>query len=122
MKYLKKYELKKYSDDELPKNGDYILIHIYDINKKYMNFINNTIGKVVDIDIDENEMASILVLYNNIPQDIINDVASKFMYDEPNEYLHEFNFGYVVSKEKYYIFGDTPEEIYLKIDAKKYNL
>lgn len=119
MKYLKKYELKKYSDDELPKNGDYILIHIYDLDKKYMNFINNTVGKVVDINLDQNMMAIILVLYDNIPQDI----AYKFIYDDDSDkYLHEFNFGYIVSKEKYYIFGDTPEEIYLKIDAKKYNL
>lgn len=119
MKYLKKYELKKYSDEELPKNDDYILIHIYDLDKKYMNFINNTVGKVVDINLDQNMMAFILVLYDNIPQDI----AYKFMYDDDSDkYLHEFNFGYIVSKEKYYIFGDTPEEIYLKIDAKKYNL
>jgi putative ribosome biogenesis GTPase RsgA len=64
MKYLKTYE--NTIKDE-PQVGDYVIIKPQFSNEKYVNYINNNIGRITKI--SKNNIATIF--YENVPNEIL---------------------------------------------------
>ena len=114
MKHLKQFE----NSQEQPKIGDYVLILLDNIDSryispgtnlsKYVDFINNTIGKIEDINIKSKE---ITVQYDNIPEGI-----KAWFRIEKIEWSREFPFDKIVA------FAPTEEILKLKIQSQKYNI
>ena len=118
MKYLKLFE----QQDSEPKVGDYVLIHTNMSKSEYRwilisNFINNTIGQIVSIIPDTTSsyggiiVGHIEVKYTNIPKG-----TETWFISLNNTYTRCFNKGQIVA------FGKTPEEVEIKLNAKKYNV
>lgn len=110
MKYIKKFE-----NIQTPEVNDYIKFFIdtiivgSDDYTQLVNFLNNNIGKIVKIDIKY-----FTVAYTNIPFNLIQF----FNYNEKTDkYTKPFG----VNNFKY-VFGKTPEEVQIQINANKYNL
>jgi len=110
MKYIKKYE--NYVDT--PQIGDYVLIHTNSNAKNVANFVNNTIGKIIDIrfkykDIFELEHPGDLrVEYEEVPEDV-----QSWFFDKNKR---TFTLEQIIS------FGKTKKELEEKLAEKKYNL
>jgi phenylalanyl-tRNA synthetase beta subunit len=118
MKYIKKYE----DGEEInPQIGDYVLInlklHFYEHKREVMNFINNTIGQIINVyhynnhDVWDDE---IRVKYDDVPDTIKSYFSNK--YDSPDYYSRQ------VSNKKIVEIGKTLEEVQFKISQNKFNL
>ena len=145
MKFLKKFDVYFYKGVGKPKAGDYILCkldpQLVKAPKAFFNFVNNNLGKVVDMmkdnngiydtDTDSVRYDNILyvVQWSNVPErefklkkEFIEDDSS-FYWDgcsvKPGEFrenclpIHEYE---IVE------FGETPEEIESKMLATKFNI
>ena len=112
MKYIKTFELY-YDINNYPKIGDYVLINVDFDNRVLTDFINKTIGIVTgvelysDMGIKDTQHDEVEVEYDYIPPDI--DV---WFFNKKRK----FKIRRIVE------FGETPEELELKIASKKYNL
>ena len=109
MTYLKYYEN---IEDNL-EVGDYVLIkiNILPYTQKQIdteNFINNTIGKIIDIITDRND---VVVLYENVPETI----KSYFNINNGLD-IRTFDINRIVEH------GKTKEQLELKLQANKFNL
>lgn len=121
MKYIKKFE----NVNKSFKIGDYVLMNIKVYNKDFENFINDTIGKIVNIDPIQDVFGKItdyeiVVSFTNVP-DELKDIF--IIYSEAviinnykGDYRRRFNMEDIVAS------GKTPEEVKLKQNAIKYNL
>lgn len=121
MKYIKQFEsLNK----EKPEIGDYIQVIINGdddesdiIFSKFINFVNNNIGKIISINnrfINDNEVR---IKYDAVPIEI----KTWLDHTEDNsirEYSKIFNLNAVDD----YIIGKTQEEVRIKMQSNKYNL
>ena len=113
MKYIKKFEN---IENTTPEVGDCVLINIDTIiiKGKIRDFVNNTIGEIIDIrlkiedEFDNESLGDLRVKYSNVPKDI----QSWFF----NGNIRTFNINQMIE------FGKTKEELELKIMSKKYNL
>jgi len=112
MKYIKLYESSE--NKTQPQISDYIQINYPHLgqhetqHEKGVNFINNNIGKVVNIIMMGNEIHGITIKYDNIPPELENFF--------PSNHTKSYQIKYVIG------FGKTPEEVKLQISANKYNL
>lgn len=127
MKYIKKFE----SVSEI-KVGEYVLIKMKDAAKYEFggwgeiitNFINNTIGQIEGIQSDwvnPNDAiikGNIIVKYTNIPKGTEDwfRKSIKMTNDGDKIYLRNFSPDQVVA------FGETQEEVEMKVTANKYNV
>lgn len=122
MKHIKTYE----NYNEKPKVGDYILANIKNSIPiahygEYQEFINNSIGKIIEISYDHSEKEYYLtVKYENIPKNI------EFLF---HSYLEAGNISYNGERITTSIFmndivfySNNKEEVQKILDAKKYNL
>ena len=111
MKYIKKFEDKKYD----PKEGYYVLMKSSMMNPELNEFIDNTIGKILKIEKNRN-YASLIVEYENIPMEI----ASLFGYNnyefDENKGFKDFLYSSIVE------YSDNKKDLEYKINAKKFNL
>jgi len=111
MKILKFYESLT-NDLEI---GDYVLIKI-DISKYTQkqidteNFINNTIGKIYNID-NSHVNTDIYVLYENIPESI-----KSYFKNMNGVYIRSFDIDRIVEH------GKTIEELKMKLETNKFNI
>lgn len=129
MKHLKKFN----ENTSKPKIGDYVLIETDSSNKKIVDFINNTIGKIIHIDDNKIDIwgnisiGDILVKYDNVPFNRGSANINWFIELNPNiedtcvrhygiQYGRHFHPNRIVE------FGKTREELEIKLQAKKYNL
>jgi len=108
MKYLKTFELNK----NLPESDDYVIMKSYFYNDDYYNYVNNSIGQVMWF---VNKKSTILVRYDNIPNDLLH-MFNKTFYRRKLEYYIVFQ----ISNIKEFSKNKADLEAYL--DAKKYNL
>jgi len=112
MKHIKKYKYKSI-EPQTPQIGDYIQIYYPNtkdfgpLHEKGINFLNNNIGIVVNIEYNKNLTKNLTI-----------------KYDVPPELEDFFPFNHTkITKLEYIIaFGKTPEEVKLQIIANKYNL
>jgi hypothetical protein len=114
MKYLKTHE----QNSNEPQVGDYVLMgperwlstDHFNKNMDYENFIKNNVGQITGL-----STYLISVKYINIPIKLIK--LKFFEWDSlEQEYIHTFN------KKKLLVFSNTPDDLQLKLVAKKYNL
>lgn len=114
MKYLKQYE---FFEDE-PQIGDYVLCDIklerHNERENIMNFVNNNIGQIINIQDTE-----IRVQYTNVPKEIKNWFRQDTISFNGKEYD---KYSKLIHSDKIIAIGKTPEEVKIKIDANKYNL
>jgi len=118
MKYLKIYEEYKYSDIKI---GNYVVLNIKkndiwngssDAKKnKIVEFTNNTIGEIVDINKGYYEL-EIEVKYTNIPFDI------KFYFDKDNSIIVGTKEILDLSEEK----QDLIDRYKLRQNVNKFNI
>jgi len=102
---IKLFEEYKRIKGETPKKGDYVKINFHSHNQpSFDDYINNSIGKIYDIDFKNYE---IRVEYEKIPNNI-----KGFFYDNTSD----FDISCVAE------YGKTIEELELKLTANKYNL
>lgn len=110
MKYIKKFELKIVEKLEV---GDYVQMYqkLNKSGKKYKFFIDNNIGKIMDI----YDGIVVLLTYENIPEDLLFE-------------FREIKIGDIIFNGKWFNIldivehGKTKEDVKLKIQSKKYNL
>ncbi len=111
MKYIKTYE----NMNKLPEIGDYVLMKInlteYEHKDEINNYINNTIGKIINIYPSTDD---IRIKYDNIP----NNIKSWFR-DHKN---YKNYYSRILRIDKIVAIGKTPEEVILNRDINKYNL
>jgi len=111
MKYIKKFENIK---DE-PKVGDYVLMKSSMQNKEMTDFIDNTIGKIIKIEI-KYHFNTVSVEYEDIPMEI----ASLFGYENYNLNhnigFREFLYSSIID------YSENKEDLEYKIKAKNFNL
>lgn len=106
---------------ELPKIGDYILARTNSELPGVKEFINNTIGVVVDItynDLIYPEKPEMIVHYKNVPK---GNVRSWFGLKYPNS-IHIGNNCTSFLPDDIVVFASTKEELELKLDVKNFNL
>jgi hypothetical protein len=108
MKYLKRFESVVF-----PEVGDYVIFNTNYTNDEHFirlsNFLNNNLGIIDKIYIpnyDEKYCAD--VKYDNIPEDL------KISFRKDGTIDTRLN--------KIYAYGKTPEDVKMKVKAKKYNL
>lgn len=106
MKFIKEYELKKYR--RKPKIGDYVYCEDGSAIEDLNCFIENNIGKIIDIKIFKNKILYYVVQYYRIPENI----KMYFLLDKTRNY-HTDSIVEWAKEEK-------DLEIYINI--KKYNL
>jgi len=110
MKYIKKFE----NHIDIPKIGDYVLIHTNSNIRSVSNFVNNTIGKIIDISSKYTDMFNrenpgvVRVEYDDPPRDIQSWFSDKNKRTFTLEQIVEY--------------GKTKEELEEKLAVKKYNL
>ena len=109
MKYLKTFE-DTIKDDIKPQIGDYVIINSESEFSEVKNFINNSIGRIVDFDDEANTPA--VVEFENIP----NKIKFYFRIRNTRSFFYE--------QIKY--FSPNKEEcldmLPLLADSNKYNL
>ena len=111
MKYIKTFEVKIVEKLDV---GDYVLMcqKLNTSGQNYKNFIDNNIGKIMDI----HERESVILLtYENIPEELLFEFRERKIGDIIF-YGKWFNMLNIVEH------GKTKEEVELKIHSKKYNL
>jgi len=114
MKYIKEFE--NISNDDI-KVGDYVLINInYNStvvgSKEFMKFINNNIGKVIEIFSPNKLYNNITIEYNNVPERI----RKIWFIEENGKIIKNVRYNRIVEH------GKTIEELELKLQANKFNL
>ena len=108
MKYIKKFK-----NIDSPEVGDYVIFNTNYVNDetyiKLGKFLNDNLG-IIDKKYKPNygEKYRIEVKYDNIPEDLKNSFRRNGTIDFREDMIYEF--------------GKTPEEVYMKVNAKKYNL
>lgn len=131
MKFLKKFEIKA-SDvsSNIIEIGDFVLVNInikkylrddkymgYDVKDviDYENFVNSTIGVVVDVYPMSHDIE---VSYKNIPKNIEPwfSQSRRIVHDRNKVWLRRYDMKRIVS------FSKTNKELKLKIAINKYNL
>lgn len=129
---FKKFEEMNYN--EYPEIDDFISIHIQSSNKEFEKFVNNTIGKVIDvIDItnvfDEPYDKEVIVGYNDVPYKLYpwfmnssmsNSYNSGWKYEIGCESDHKYKRRFMMHEVS--SFGKTIEDLEARKQAKKYNL
>lgn len=100
MKYIKLYEGYK------PKIGDYVVINSEYPNSEVSNFLENTVGQIIDLD-EEYPKESFKVKYENYPKTI-----ERWFMDGCRWH----------SKYDIIMHSDNKEDLILKLAARKYNL
>jgi hypothetical protein len=111
---ITKFKLFEDIENEM-KIGDFVLININtSYNREYREFINNNLGKVVQIDPVEDVFGKVydyevVVKYNKIPFELKKSFNS---YNNKKRFL----ISKVVS------FGKTPKDVEIRLNSNKYNL
>jgi len=108
MKHLKLY-------DNEPEIGDYVIMKSTSISKVLKSFIENNIGKIIDIDNNLDEMRNFVtyfVTYDNMPEGL-NGFDE---YRETGILTREFGAYQVVA------FGKTKEDVKRKKEYNKFRL
>jgi len=122
MKYLKKFE----SINNEPKLGDYIMLKLEDVRLyvshpstktlRYVDFINNNIGIVNNIEYDtNNNLVTIRVVYENVPSELKQYFLTG-MKTKNNSYSRDYSPKNIVD------FASTKEELEMRLSANKYNI
>jgi len=108
MKYLKNFETVKGA----PEIGDYIIIVKAYGSEKLINFITNTVGKIV-----RKNKSIIDLKYNNIPKELESEIDDCYILDEINNSI-------VISTNTdiRYATDDEIKKYILDSTANKYNL
>ena len=89
MKYIKTYEIVnkgfEINRDDL-KDGDYVILEMWNHpNHELVNFINNSVGKIIDM---TSLKISITVEYENVPDKIKNHFSER----KRGKFLRPFHF------------------------------
>ena len=105
MKHLKEYE----SLNKTIRKKYILATDFYTNNKKLLNFLSNSIGKVISENSNE-----ITAKYDNIPDDILS-YFSVIKINEPPKYI-------AFEEEEIIYRSDNKEDIERYIDINKYNL
>lgn len=123
MKYIKLYE----NIEEDPQIGDYVimkdrlpalLVNDSTIQLQLLIFIKNNIGKIIDI-FDQDNVNYVIVEYDNIPDDIPDEMYDVFTTDFPThlkQNLLIFNLKHIK------MFDKDKENLEARMSANKYNL
>ena len=117
MKYIKTYEWKSIIK---PKVGDYVvckLIYTISDNDDFINFIENTIGRIEERKYDEHDdyhKSSYIIRYKNIPSKYVDEWQDEWNDDEDNVII--------VCEEEIKYYSDNKKELRVLIDSKKYNI
>lgn len=110
MKYLKTYENLTIE----PKVGDYALMRVnlllYKDKDEVNDFVNNTIGQIIEIHKDE----EIRIRYDNVP----DNIKDWFLNDRKGEK----RYSRILSKKNIVAIGETPEDVKFNKVINKYNL
>jgi len=106
MRYLKSFETNEH---KTPDVGDFILIKYNSINPGVSEFINNFPAKILKI-----RYGWFTFGYKFVPDDI-----SIHFNKEGDYYIYDID---LRVSDDILEFGRTIEELYLKLDTKKYNL
>ena len=107
MKYIKTFE----NIENLPEIDDWVIMKTLSSHNIVKNFINNTIGEVVNLDKTNIQNIDITVMYYDIPEDF-----KKLMNVDSDVYVREFRSNQIVE------FAKTKEELELKLQSNKYNI
>lgn len=111
MKYLKTYENLTIE----PKVGDYVLMRVnlelYKDKDEVNDFVNNTIGQIIEIHKDE----EIRIRYDNVP----DNIKDWFLNER---HKGEKTYSRILSKKNIVAIGETPEDVKFNKVINKYNL
>lgn len=119
MKHIKVFELfgQKVNDAKV---GDYVICHInesYDDQQILTDdFLNNNVGKLIDINVEFRHEQSWYVRFEKIPKNIT---------DTSNELYKSFNFKNKTAgfyDDEIDFWAKTKKDVLLMRDVKKYNL
>jgi len=113
MKHIKTFEKIINTDIKI---GDYVLINCVGYSgmgaKKMMNFINNNIGRIINIDDPEKRWDNLSVAYENVPDDIIHP----WFFIKNDIIFKRIRYGYIIDKSK------NKVDLEYILQAKKFNL
>jgi hypothetical protein len=119
MKYLMK--LESFTNNRKLQIGDYVICKEEIVNKIFENFINNNIGRFIEINAGDNsfdEDIPYIILYDNIPQEIKLKPYFSNVFDE---YAKD-SFVRAMRRREIIHFSPNKEDLELILTANKYNL
>ena len=117
MKHIKYFENLNQNQNNIPNIGDFVQLKFppNTMQSYHTQYMDTHIGQIIDyIFYDMNntdKIVGIKVIYNNIPEDF----KAKFK-DNITSIKTSLNIKNIVA------FGETPEDVELKLTANKYNL
>jgi len=103
MKHVKTFE----DINKKPKVGDYVLCNEFTAFDEFRIFLNNNIGKIVEINSNSDDNCPFCIEFKNIPKVF----TYKFPYNKRN-----------FSEKEIVYCSDNIEELETFLSAKKYNL
>jgi len=110
MKYLKEFEI---INNGQPKRGDYVIVNYnYGDFHNLNNFLNNNIGKILDINNNE-----IYISYNVLEKDMLESIKTYFITYEDNIYKISLEMEYTDIN-----FSSNKEDLEILLQANKFNL